>query len=239
MKTSLTALGLLLGLSAAGCTESNTGEFTYVQYDLAPSDMPATDAGGDPAPPGIGAQLDRVGRPLISTLLVNPFEQALTGAGADTKPRMQDGYNGSVNPANWQANYAGRPWLADGLAFWDGVDGACGNQLTPPGGMLYTTLANVLANDFLYIDTTKTACNRYLAVELGDTTNCGGRQPDITGTSNLGTVGVNNNVIDTTLNLFIGVPAAAANVYANGVTRDADGVPVGINTTLPFLLGPS
>ncbi len=239
MKTPLLALGLLLGLSAAGCSETNTGEFLYVQYDLAPSDMPATDMGGDPQPPGIGAQLDRAGRPLINTLLVNPFEQVLSGAGADTKPRMQDAYNASVNPANWQGNYAGRPWIADALAFWDGVDGTCGNQFTPPTGMLYTTLANVMANDYLFIDTTKTACNRYLAVELGDTTNCGGRQPDISGTSTLGTVSINNNVVDTTLNVLIGVPAAAANVYANGITKDADGVPLGINTTLPFLLGPS
>jgi len=239
MKTPLLALGLLLGLSAAGCSETNTGEFLYVQYDLAPSDMPATDMGGDPQPPGIGAQLDRAGRPLINTLLVNPFEQVLSGAGADTKPRMQDAYNASVNPANWQGNYAGRPWIADALAFWDGVDGTCGNQFTPPSGTMYTTLSNILANDYLFIDTTKSVCNRYLAIELGDPTNCGGRQPDISGTSNLGTVGINNNVVDTTLNVLIGVPAAAANVYANGITKDADGVPLGINTTLPFLLGPS
>lgn len=239
MKTPLFALGLLFALSAVGCSDSNTGEFLYVQYDMPPSDMPSSTTMGDPAPPNIGAQLDRVGRPLVNLLLVNPFEQALTGGGADTKPRMQDAYNASVNPANWKANYTARPWIADAMAFWDGVDSTCGNQFTPPSGMLYTTLAGVLADDYLFIDTTKAACNRYLAVELGDTTNCGGRQPDITGTSNLGTVSINNNVVDTTLNLLIGVPAAAANVYANGVTKDADGVPLGINTTLPFLLGPS
>lgn len=239
MKTSLFALGLLLGLSAAGCSESNTGDFLYVAYDLAPSDMPTVDMGGVPAPPVIGTQIDRVGRPLINLMLVNPFEQALSGAGAGTRAVMQDGYNASVNPANWQGNYAGRPWIADALAFWDGVDGICGNQFTPPSGTMYTTLSNILANDYLFIDTTKSVCNRYLAIELGDPTNCGGRQPDISGTSNLGTVGINNNVVDTTLNLLIGVPAAAGVVYANGVVKDGDPVPLNVNTTLPFLLGPT
>lgn len=235
MKTTLLALGLLLGLSGLGCTESNTGDFFYVNYDLAPADGGVADLGGDPAPPAIGAQLDRVGRPLVNLLLTNPFEQTLTGTGADTKARMQDAYNASVDPAGWQAKYGARPWIPDALAFWDGIDGTCSNQLTPPS----STLGNILANDYLFIDTTKTACNRYLAVEVGDLLNCGGRQPDISGTSTFGVVTVQNNVVDTTLNILVGVPLLQANVLANGVTRDADGVPLDINAKLPFLLGPS
>lgn len=241
MKTTLISLGLLaLGLSA--CTESNTGDFLFTQYDMAPSDMPTVDMSGPPAPPVIGTQLDRVGRPLINLLLVNPFEQTLTGTGAGSKTAMQDNYNTSAqaaNPLMWVPYYGGRPWLADALAFWDGVDGSCTNQVMSANGTNYGTLGAILAADALLVDTTKMVCNRYLAIELGDQVNCGGRQPDITGVSTLGTTTVNNNVIDTTLNVLIGQQTVQTNTYANSVIRDADGVPPTANTTLPFLLGPS
>lgn len=239
MKTTLLAFGLLLGLSGLGCSESNTGDFLYMTYDLGPGDMPSVDMSGDPAPPVIGAQLDRAGRPLINTILTNPFDLTLTGTGADTKARMQDAYNASVDPAGWVTKYGARPWVPDALAFWDGMDGTCGNQYTPLTGTLYTTLGNILAFDALLIDTTKTVCNRYLALETGDLTNCGGRQPDLSGTSMYGTVTFNNNVIDTTINLLIGIPTLQASVLSNGITKDADGTPPDINTKLPFLLGPS
>lgn len=63
----------------------------------------------------------------------------------------------------------------------------CGNQvgINPAGttlAMRYGTLAGLLADDRLYLDTSKTACGLYLAVEFGvvttsGNTTCGGRAP--------------------------------------------------------------
>lgn len=66
---------------------------------------------------------------------------------------------------------------------------ACTNQVLYNGGVgvtpsatSYQTLAGILANDELYLDTTKTTCAFYLAVEFGvatglGNTTCGGRAP--------------------------------------------------------------
>ena len=93
-------------------------------YDLGPGDMPSVDMSGDPAPPGIGAQLDRAGRPLINTILTNPFDLTLTGTGADTKARMQDAYNASVDPAGLghQVRRAAPGSRCAGLLGWHGRD---------------------------------------------------------------------------------------------------------------------
>jgi len=67
----------------------------------------------------------------------------------------------------------------------------CGNQVlyngnAPGGGAAaatsYQTLSGILANDELYVDTAKTTCAFYLAVEFGvatglGNTTCGGRAP--------------------------------------------------------------
>ncbi|HSD87409.1 MAG TPA: DUF4331 family protein [Kofleriaceae bacterium] len=66
---------------------------------------------------------------------------------------------------------------------------ACANQTLYNGGQgstpmttSYQTLASILASDELYLDTTKTICAFYLAVEFGvatgNHTTCGGRAPE-------------------------------------------------------------
>jgi hypothetical protein len=70
-----------------------------------------------------------------------------------------------------------------------GVGNGCGNQVlyTPAGGggpaaTSYQSLAGLLAEDELYLDTSKATCAFYLAVEFGvatggGNTTCGGRAP--------------------------------------------------------------
>lgn len=250
MKTTLWAMGLLLSLSAVGCTDvSNTGDYTYFTYDIAPADMAPDMVGGMPAPPTPGIQYDRAGRPLISKLLVNPFTltttQLAAGTGADnSQAKMQDTYNANKDPATWQTAFAAGPWIMDALAAWDGIDGNCNNQYNPGGGATkYQNLAQLFANDFLVIDTTKNVCNRYLAVELGDTVNCGGRQPSITGLTPAGAANVPANVVDTTMNLLLGgfPTAAPVNTMSMNVpnNQDGDGQSVIVNTAVPFLLPPT
>src|SRR5438045_6193332 len=51
----------------------------------------ATDGGGPPAPPALGAQIDRMGRPAINTALNNTFN-----ADAASKGKAKDAYNAAL-----------------------------------------------------------------------------------------------------------------------------------------------
>jgi hypothetical protein len=70
-------------------------------------------------------------------------------------------------------------------------------------------------------------CQTYLALEMGSTTDCGGRAP------NLSAAG---NVVDATLNLLQGGSPPAIPL-TTGVTADPDGAPS--NVTFPFLQPPT
>jgi hypothetical protein len=87
-----------------------------------------------------------------------------------------------------------------------GAGDGCGNQAlynggqgTTPGPMSYFTLAGILALDELYLDTSKTQCGLYLAVEFGQVSpvpnsTCGGRS-------------LQSDVVDFSLSLTaIGIP---------------------------------
>ena len=93
-----------------------------------------------------------------------------------------------------------------------GVGNGCGNQalyngraLGEPGNPMptsYLSLAAVMANDELYLDTSKTMCQFYLAVEfgavVGSYTTCGGRAPNydvIDFTLSLGAMGTGGFII--------------------------------------------
>jgi hypothetical protein len=170
---------------------------------LGSDDAPrAADAAGDgpsiPPKPGRGAQIDRMGRPAINTALEHVFDLSGTSKGA-----AKDAYNQDVTPAGW-SGYVNE--FAKNLGVYDSVDSGltctsgtcmasaangCGNQVlyngTVAGGgspmaTSYSTLAGVLADDRLYLDTTKSACSYYLAIEFGavtglGNTTCGGRTP--------------------------------------------------------------
>jgi hypothetical protein len=129
--------------------------------------------------PAAGPQIDRMGRPAINTALVGPFLDPGLGG---PRGALQDVYNGAAIPGQWAERFAGE--IASNLAIYDGIDRTCGNQLlagdTAAAGR-YGTLAGVLADDQLYVNTASGTCQIYLGVEgnaVGITNDdCGGRTP--------------------------------------------------------------
>ena len=187
----------------------------------------ACSGGGNPPPPTLGQQIDRMGRAGVNTALTDPFNTNATM----TPDQVKDAYNASRDPSTWATAWA--PTIAKNLAILDGLDRVCGNQLIAkpaPGGTVppdrYMPLANVLADDQLYVNTNSGACTTYLAVEANATNvipnnDCGGRTPLY-------------NTIDVTYSLLaIGMPSGVT----NGITSDVDG---NANTTsFPFLGNPN
>lgn len=151
---------------------------------------PPAEATDPNAPPRLGGVIDRLGRPAISLLLVAPFA---TPAEVMT---AQDVYNKAA-PADWVRMY--KPIFSRNLALWDGLDRVCGNQAaasTSLGSQRYDRLAELLADDRLFVDAGKGQCHVYFGLELTATgtlpnRDCGGRQPMF-------------DAIDTTLSLLTG-----------------------------------
>jgi hypothetical protein len=167
--------------------------------DARPKDGSDTD--NNPPVPRLGTQIDRMGRPAINTALVGLSDVS------DVAMMKKDAYNLGTDPNLWSmapvAN--GRSTaveLAANLALLDVLDQGnvtilgttgCKNQILyngdPSGGGdprvdSYSTLAGFLADDMLYVDTTKTTCSSYLSLEIEAATGgqiphtqCGGRTP--------------------------------------------------------------
>jgi hypothetical protein len=223
MKT--TFLMMFALVAAAGC-----GDTTSVADMGMSNDMTMT--ASFPTAPTIGAtQLDRMGRAAVNTALTDPFYTDATAHGMKL-----DDYN-QTPQAMWSKFV---PQFAAALAAYDAVDGICGNQplaaktLAPDGGAVgeYMTLAGVLANDQMLLDTTVTNCTgspNYLAVEIGvitasANTSCGGRTPL-------------DNAIDVTYAAVSGGLVSGVAV-TNGVTADADTANAAQLTTFPYLGAP-
>jgi hypothetical protein len=198
----------------------------------------------NPAPPVIGvAQLDRMGRAVVNTANTAPFFREPTivlNCPECVREKLEhdtiaDDYNVETLPAQW-----GRfsPIIAANLAIIDSLDGVCGNQVLagPPGIGRYNRLADILANDQLYVNTNAGKCTQYLAVEGvaagvpgADPNDCGGRTPT-------------ENTADISYSLFaagvfsLPLPLAPPLLpfLSNGTTSDADGPGVS-NTVFPFL----
>jgi hypothetical protein len=127
-------------------------------------------------------QIDRNGRAAINTATIN-----VLGPTNDLKNQ----YNRAEDPSTWAGLF--QEEMRANLAALDTLDGISGNALLPPA-----TLAGVLVDDRLIIDTRIAACGAYFAVEVGSTTQCGGRtlQADVIDVS-LGAIvgpGVSDNV---------------------------------------------
>ena len=195
------------------------------------------DAANFPAAPILGAQIDRMGRPGINTALTDPFwdsSAANQTANHDTHLANQDAYNQQSDPTMWAATMIGNRTtfaaIKANLAIIDGLDGTCGNQLAynlPTAGSFYTTLASVIVDDELYIDTTKSqpACG-FLGIEAKVVipslpASCGGRQPQ-------------ENVIDP---IYSALAAGAFTGVSNGITTDVDHP--GNGMTFPWLGDPN
>lgn len=136
-----------------------------------------TDGSTTPKPPALGDQIDRMGRPGINTALQKTFTDNTTREAA------QDSYNHDKDKSGWVAKY--KEGFAGSLAVYDGIV-TCGDQpfyeadAGNGAAAHYGTLASVLADDRLWLDSSATCSNRYLAVELNATTaypnnDCGGR----------------------------------------------------------------
>lgn len=104
-------------------------------------------------------QFDRMGRPAITTALIN-----LLG----TSPGLKDDYNLNADRSSWADAYADE--IAFNAGALDTLDGVVGNVPFPP-----VALGSVLSDDRLIIDTRVPDCGAYLALEAGVPGQCGGR----------------------------------------------------------------
>lgn len=190
MHTTLTRLLPLLTAGAlTACAAGDkpgtddTDTVDTVDTDTVDTDSPADTDVTDtdpavPAKPVLGDQIDRVGRPGITTALLGAF-----GTNSSTGGMLRDGYNTDANTAGWTSSY--KSGLMNALAVWDGLDTQCGNQLLAvmPGTVItYNNLGGVLADDKLYVNAAGAACTTFLAVELNASgqanMDCGGRTLD-------------------------------------------------------------
>ena len=177
----------------------------------------------NPPPPPLGAvQIDRMGRAAVNTALTNPFFRESVPSEESRHEIILDDYNASHDPSQWVAEFSSL--IASNLAILDSLDRVCGNQVlagpAPVAGR-YKVLADILADDQLYVNTTSGTCNQYFAVEANaigiPNTDCGGRTPL-------------ENSIDVTYSL---VAIGAFTGVTNGITSDADGT--ASLTVFPFL----
>jgi hypothetical protein len=191
----LSSIALLLTASLVACGDDDKPAVDAPKPIDAPADI-MIDALVFPAAPTLGTQIDRMGRPAVNTAL-NATIDADPG-----KTAKKDAYNRASMPSMWSATVltttpASRTILQEFMFYigvFDALDqasglggtaagpgGGCGNGalFNMPAGAGYGTLATVLSNDELYVDTGKNTCLVYLSVEVdviaGSHTQCGGR----------------------------------------------------------------
>lgn len=221
----------VVSLASYGCADDETAPgpkpdmSTSSSSSSSSSGAPSGDDGGVmPKAPVLGAQIDRMGRPAVNTAVNHTFDPGATTAG-DAK----DAYNSDKDPAAWVAKY--REEIARNLAIYDGLDENCGNQIfaSQDAGATtnidkYGTLASVLADDRLWLDTSAASCGQYLGVELKATgviatADCGGRT-------------LAYDVIETT---YSAVALGAASGFDDGIAADAAKTS---GATFPYLAAP-
>jgi uncharacterized protein DUF4331 len=221
---------VLLAAALAGCGGHGSG-----------SDGPVHDGSeAAPPPPALGAQIDRMGRPALSSSLIAVF--AAEGA---ARTAQKDAYNQAPDPATWKTTMLSASTTIErelevNLAVFDAIDtgmavpqAGCGNALSyvrPPSATSYRDAADLLADDQLYVDTSKTACTVYLALEIeqasaGSSVHyaCGGRT-------------LQHDVIDVTYSV-LAAGLAGLDQANNFAPKLHDGVAVhpDVKDTFPFL----
>ncbi len=171
-------------------------------------------------------QIDRMGRAGVNTALTNPFFRESVPAEKEAHEAIVDAYNAASDPNQWVSMFSAE--IAANQAILDSLDTVCGNQLLAGGSAeagRYDTLAGILADDQLYVNTSSGACSQYLAVEanaVGITnTDCGGRTPL-------------EDTIDPTYSVLA---AGALSGVTDGVPVDGDGT--ASLTEFPFLDTPN
>jgi len=176
----------------------------------------------NPPAPALGTTItDRMGRAAVNTALTNPFD-TVSGSSVNA---VKDAYNSVSDPTLWSAMFQG--YIKSNLAILDGLDGVCGNQfIADASSTRYATLASVLVDDQLYLNTASGSCTTYLGVEANavnviPNTDCGGRTP------------LENTIDETYSLLAVGAPSGVT----NGILSDADSMPS--LTAFPFLGPPN
>lgn len=120
-------------------------------------------------------RIDRAGRVLTGNALLGTLD------GDEVSDRLKERYN-AIAPKD------GGEFVAEiekGLALYDAFDGRCGNSLlAAEPAQRYRALAQLLADDRLWIDSRRRRCEQPFAVELahaagrrGYRRDCGGRTP--------------------------------------------------------------
>lgn len=114
-------------------------------------------------------QLDRAGRPLTGNALLG------TLATADISDRLKEDYNRATPSTS--ARFV--PEIQKTLALYDAFDSRCGNQFLAKSGTetaeRYRALAELLADDRLWVNSATANCTELFAVERGLHNDCGGR----------------------------------------------------------------
>ncbi|MGH7804472.1 MAG: hypothetical protein ACREQJ_08990 [Candidatus Binatia bacterium] len=178
--------------------------------------------GGD----GGSSQIDRMGRAGVNTAVTDPFYRESVAAEQVRHDQNADDYNASRDRDDWVGEFA--PALEPNLAILDSLDTVCGNQLlagpaVAPGR--YRGLAEVLADDALWVNSQSGSCAQYLAVEgnaIGITNgDCGGRTPL-------------HDTIDVT---YSALAAGALAGVTDGIAKDGDGT--ASLDAFPFLAAPN
>jgi len=139
------ALPTLLLAIAAGCSSGG---------DDGPSTGPTGPGTSGDTRVVIG-QIDRMGRPGVSTALIRTDDD-------------EDAYNANGDPNTWDAAF--RAPMLERVRLIDGLDEVPNNLVTGSADSLTT----LLIDDRLQIDTSIAMCDAYLALEIG-LGGCGGR----------------------------------------------------------------
>ena len=244
--SALVALGVM-SVAGYGCGDDDTASPTKDSGTVVTPEAGTTETGTGnetstpiPAPPTLGAQIDRMGRPAINTALTATFE---TDAGI--KGAKKDAYNQDSTQSGWNPKYI--PEQAGNLAVFDGLDTKCGNQFlaqdaggavtTGPNTAVYGALAGITADDRLWLNTAATSCTTYLAVEANFAATHGLIPPSLAN-MDCGGRSLSFDVIDITYSIVatggIGTPGAATTVSDN---VNADPVKTAA-TAFPYLAAP-
>ena len=151
------ALSALL-LAAAGCS-SDSDDPPGTSGPVTPPVTGGGDGGGGGDSGVVVGQIDRMGRPGVSTALIRTDED-------------ENAYNANGDPSTWDAAF--REPMLERMRLIDGLDGEMGNLVTGSAEQL----TGLLLDDRLQIDTSVPECGAYLALEIPNLTGCGGRTLD-------------------------------------------------------------
>lgn len=227
----------IVALAACGSSDPSSGDDNPGDHDGG-----FVDAAVEPAPPTLGVQLDRAGRPLVRTMLIGTFSPS-------TQTALREAYDKAADAATWksallQPNLTISKEMAANMAALDGFEAGqiaivgrgCGNTVLygpQTNASSYNAAADLFADDQLYVDTAKPTCSIYLELEVQQVSagtythaSCGGRVPTY-------------DVVDTTYSMLTaGINGLMFAQQLAPRIRDGVAAHTDIKDTFPFLGAP-